>query len=511
MQNRRVYKTSFVLLAALLCALFSGCKVTADDVETWKGTVKGPIKLVAVMNAPKYPIELRTKAAIALVEMERTDVAGLVELQHALQKLDEATRTQLVDGMTEPLVALMKGQGQAQAAGVGATPAAGPTPVQIRAKDAAFELIASASPETRKKLIQEVINWYVEDFNGRALSGNYSAEQIVRQIGAPAAGVLVNALNAHMPQAALAKVSELIGGAGDAKARSDAATRLISIEREMESDTFLNWLKEQIRTQLAAQNKGSIDAARISSAAAVNRENYIRDGAIPAMKYLAGEASVANRLLEIASAPSKDPAINERRKKALQALEGKATANQLQPLLTLALDPNTPPDVRDYAFDRVGDIRSTEALPRLWPLVSGAKDEDQRLRWRVGEMVLAIGGTNVVSEFFAKLPTGEAVKYAPEELAGYATRMGQMSPLPNDAVRPQLQSPHWFLRVLALRYFERKGTANDVAAMQALATDPAACHGPEHSWQEGFTVGKVAESAISGLRALLQAPAQPAH
>ena len=63
-------------LSISVLMLVGGCKVTSEDIEYWKGTVKGPGKIVAVMLADKYPMELRTQAALALVDMERPDRDG---------------------------------------------------------------------------------------------------------------------------------------------------------------------------------------------------------------------------------------------------------------------------------------------------------------------------------------------------------------------------------------------------------------------------------------------------
>jgi hypothetical protein len=274
----------------------------------------------------------------------------------------------------------------------------------------------------------------------------------------------------------------------------------------MEAPPFTQWIEQHFR----ASHPGVPDNV-VAAAGAQNREGFINDGALPAMKFLAAQPVIATRLLEIAHTASngdQDP-LTERRKRALMALEGNATNAMLTTLLDIALDPASPATVRDYAFDRVGDLHNRDALPRLWPLVSEGADDKQRVRWRVGEMVLAIGGPTAVPDFFSKLPSGDATQYAPEELAGYATRMGQMSPLPTDVVRPRLSSPNWWERVIALRYFERKGTAADVPAMQALVSDTKACVGPEHSWEEGYTVGKVAQSAIDALRARLAQPTAP--
>jgi len=285
---------------------------------------------------------------------------------------------------------------------------------------------------------------------------------------------------------------------GDAAAKARAAQRLVAMEREMEGDQFVEWIKATARDQLRQNTPGqAIDEARLTTIAALNRENFINDGALPSMKFLTSEAVVVERLLEIAEGRSTDAKITERRKRALMALEGAVGAPHMARLLDLALaaGENNPDAVRDYAFDRVGDIRSPEALPRLWPLVQNATE--QRQRWRAAEMLLAIGGGAIVAEFFSKLPTAADTAYAPEELAGYAQRMAQMTPLPAEIVRAQLNSPHWWARVIALRYFERKGTLAEVPLMERLKTDSATCTGP--GWETGYTVGKVAESAIAAL------------
>lgn len=511
-QRRFPAHTPLAAMIALALLVFaSGCKVTSDDVEHWKGTVKGPGKIVAVVLAEKYPMELRMRAALALVEMERSDVDGLAELQRALQRLPEATQREMIDGLTPGLIPLMQGQGAAQApTAAGVVPP--PTALQKRAKDAGFLLIARASPATRAALTEAVVGWYVQDFGGRLLAGNYSAEQVVRALGAPGAAVLVNALNARMAKEAMTKVCELVGQLGDPASKASTAQRLIAIEREMESDAFLDWLKGNVRAQLqAAASAGrAVNEARVNEVASFNRESFLNDGALPAMKFLADQPTVAARLLEIAAQTSAEgDLVSERRKRALMALEGKATQAMLQQLLNIALEPTSPIAIRDYAFDRVGDIRSAEALPRLWPLVSNKTE--WRMRWRVGEMVLAIGGAGVAVDFLAKLPTGSDATFAPEELAGYATRLGQLTPLPNDIMRAQLNSPDWWDRVIGLRYFERKGTLADIPAMQALVADTTAVKGPEpRSWEAGYTVGKVAETAIAGLRERVAAPAAPA-
>jgi hypothetical protein len=207
------------------------------------------------------------------------------------------------------------------------------------------------------------------------------------------------------------------------------------------------------------------------------------------MKWLADEPAVKKRLLEIASSDLKGEDGETRRVRALQALEGKVGRDDLAQVMTLALNKSNPTSVRDYAFDRIGDIRSSEAMPQLWPLVTS--NDDPRLRWRAGELVLAIGGAAVVPDFFSRLPSSG--EYPAEELEGYATRLGQMTPAPVDEVRTQLGSNNWYAKVIAIRFFERKGNADDLKRLAGLTGDKAAVKGPR--WGKTKTVGDVATDA----------------
>ena len=85
--TRSARTCSLLLLCIASGLVFSACKVTEKDVDAWKGTRKGPGKMVAVMLADKFDMPLRVYAALELVEMERQDVDGVTEMQHAIQKV----------------------------------------------------------------------------------------------------------------------------------------------------------------------------------------------------------------------------------------------------------------------------------------------------------------------------------------------------------------------------------------------------------------------------------------
>jgi hypothetical protein len=496
-----------VRLAAplLFLGLASACAVTEEDIVRWETTQRGPGRIVAVLMADKYDDGLRIRAGVALVEMEpRTGdhaINGLDELQHALEQLPEETRARIVDGMAPQLIAIMRGEG------AGAAPADADTvpPIQIRAKDASYLIIGWGSPETRSALTDGIVGWFVEDFNGRNLAGTYSAEQVVRALGAPAASRLVDAMTARIPQAALVQIANLIAQIGDDATKARAAERVVAVETEMEGAEFGAWLTERYRSQLTERGITRSDA-EISVGVEANRELYITEGALPAMHHLAGQAVVVNRLLAIAqvatpTAPTTAAALETRRVTALQAMEGHVRGDQVAALLAIALATTNSDRIRDYAFDRIADSHDRSVLPQLWPLATQdgtARRDAWRERWRVGSLLLTLGGPDVVVEWFTRLPAIRDVRYAREELHGYAERLAQMRPEPTSTVRAQLTSPDWWDQAIALYYFERTGTEADLPAIQRLASSATATAG-EH-WEEHDTIGKIATDAIEAIR-----------
>jgi hypothetical protein len=85
--------------------------------------------------------------------------------------------------------------------------------------------------------------------------------------------------------------------------------------------------------------------------------------------------------------------------------------------------------------------------------------------------------------------------------------MGQMTPLPTQVVRDQLNASGWYNRVIAIRFFERRGGASDVERLSALTQDKAATKGPR--WGKTKTVGDVAEEAVTAAKQRLAQPSAP--
>lgn len=487
---------SLVAPAFLALLALVSCRITDNDVEQWKGTVKGPGRLIAVVLSDRYPETLRLRAGLALVELERQDVDGVAELYRAIKHLHGHQQAAFIEALLPGLEERM-GITPTGAANSGGDTSF--TPLQTRAKDLAYLLTPLVAGATQQRLTQAVMNWYLIDLNGRSLAGNYTAEQVVRSLGPVAAAPMVRAISPRLPSASLVRIAKLIRDVGDQDTKAKAAQRLVDVEREMESKGFVDWLAAELRKQYAAQGQKKVDAKKLQEAAELNRDNFISTGAIPALKPFATFPVVAERLIEIAVARPSAAQSVERRVQALQALETNVQESQVTTLLNLALDPQAPREVRDLAFDRVGETHNKVAVPRLWPLLQ--QTSDPKLRWRAGELILTLGGANQLDEFLAKLPPAPKGDYSPAELEGYATRISQIGPPPLSKMSGALRSDDWGHRVIALRFFERRGSAEHIEALLRSTKDGTPVSGS--GWPTGSTVGKVAEDAIANLKARL--------
>ncbi len=153
------WKTKIIVLCSTAAMLAAGCKVDSDDVQRWKETVKGPSRLAAVIGSERYDTELRTEAALAIVEMERSDVDALALLKKSLDDLrseDPAASQAIVSGMLPRLEALLTEEPSDTDIGV--------DPAQVRAKDAAYMVVPYAPEASREPLVRAVLQWYAEVF-----------------------------------------------------------------------------------------------------------------------------------------------------------------------------------------------------------------------------------------------------------------------------------------------------------------------------------------------------------
>src|SRR5512138_2295847 len=59
-----------VWLLAAACTATVSCRTSESDIHRWGETLNGPKKLEAVIRSEKYPLDLRTEAALTLIRMK---------------------------------------------------------------------------------------------------------------------------------------------------------------------------------------------------------------------------------------------------------------------------------------------------------------------------------------------------------------------------------------------------------------------------------------------------------
>jgi hypothetical protein len=100
------------------------------------------------------------------------------------------------------------------------------------------------------------------------------------------------------------------------------------------------------------------------------------------------------------------------------------------------------------------------------------KDEDWRVRAVAGELLLGMGDTSHLPEFFDRIGSSSAGMSLAEPL-GYGRRIAAMKgpQAPNEIVESHLESGPVAARLTALGYYYHAGTPADLARLDGLQTD----------------------------------------
>lgn len=199
---------TWALLGCLTAAApFAGCeKPTAENIQVWKTTEKGPGKLSEALRDRGIDAKLRAQAAMALVDIGKAD-----EVEAALAAMPAAERFDVVRALIPLYVSAM-----------------GTTPEKaLSARDALFSLRVLASPEDQAQIDAALMPTIEADLRaGRVRNGRQSVEKILQTIGAPAGTMLAKLLGE--PIAGYGAVAELLAKVGDESARQLGASALVA-------------------------------------------------------------------------------------------------------------------------------------------------------------------------------------------------------------------------------------------------------------------------------------------
>lgn len=458
-----------LLLVAAIGALpivTMGCRVNESDVRRWETTQRGPFKLIAVITHDKYPIELRTEAAMSLIRMParggvRQGIKFLIdkykdeegeEREGALVQLSEGTRQQIVDRMVPLLVEELKPPPPPK------TPEGRlPPDLTIPYKDASFAMLIHEPPlvsndKTKADLKAALMHWAQTGFEDRIENGSqqFGLEQMMRTLGPESVKILPGLVNENT--ARVDRIASLIKDIGDDPTKLEMSKALVGLAEKYNSK---DWLDAQTRIvkEYNAKNNQKADDQQVAAQVDKIQERRLTEEVFPSMKKIAGRPAI-EYLIKFSGDTSK-PA--ERRKLALAALEGnldKNSKDELERIFAIAKANDAPDVVRDGAFRRMGEFPKEWIVPRLYSLGDPPK---WKVRWVAFEIVLTTYSLKQVGEFMTHLPKTAAVKMGQTEPLSYANVIrDKMEGDPKaklDTILPYLNSKDLGPKLVALGYF----------------------------------------------------------
>ena len=477
----------------------SGCRVSETDVKRWETTQRGPHKLVAVITHDKYPIELRTEAAMSLIRMPprggvRQGIKYLIEKYKdedgvdrdgALVQLSEETRRQIVDRLTPLLIAELKAPPPARTP-EGRLP---PDPT-IPFKDASFAMLIHEPPlvsneKTKADLKDALMQWAQTGFEDRVENGSqqYGLEQMMRTLGAASVKVLPGLVNENT--ARIDRIASLVKDIGDDAAKLELSKALVVLADKYNSK---EWLDAQTKVVKEHNTKNNVKADDNQVAAQVDKiqERRLTEEVFPAMKKVAGRPSV--EWLIKYSGDANRPA--ERRKLSIAALEGNLDKNnkdELERIFAIAKGNETPDAIRDGAFRRMTEYPKEWFVPKLYTLGDPPR---WKVRWVAFEIALSAMTLKQVPDFMAHLPKTAATKMGMTEPLSYANviheKLDGDEKAKLESILPFLASRELGPKLVALGYFW-SGKKADVHHVQPYAEDNASlpkCEKEDEcSWQ----------------------------
>lgn len=492
-------RASFAIGMATVVVTTTGCRVSETDVKRWENTQRGPYKLVAVVTHDKYPLELRTEAAMSLIRMparggvrqgikflieKYKDEEG-VERDGALAQLSEEARRQIVDRMVPLLVEELKPAPPAR------TPEGRlPPDLTVPYKDASFAMLVHepslvSSEKSKSDLKAALMHWAQTGFEDRIENGSqqYGLEQMMRTLGSESVKILPGLVNENT--ARIDRIASLIKDIGDEPTKAELSKVLVVLADKYNSK---EWLESQAKVvrEHNAKNNQKADDTQVAAQVDKIQERRLTEEVFPAMKKISGRPSV-EWLVKYSGDTSK-PA--ERRKLALAALEGNLDKNnkdELERIFTIAKSNDAPDAVRDGAFRRMGEFPKEWFVPKLYTLSDPPK---WKVRWVAFELILNTMTLKQVPDFMGHLPKTPATKMGLTEPLSYAAvirdKMEGEAKAKLDTIVPYLASKELGPKLVALGYFWA-GKKADVHYVQPHADDatllPKCDAADECSWQ----------------------------
>jgi len=479
-------------------SFLSGCAVSEADVHRWETTEQGPRKLYAVVTHDKFAWQLRVEAALSLIRMKPRQgkhlaipllVDGFKDdsgefRDGALVALAPETRRKMIEAMTPELVKSIeeppppKNQDGSR-----------PFDPSTNFKDAAFAMLSHDPPlvvddQVRSELSTAIIKWANADFETRLdTSQQFGIEQMFRGLGASSVKSLPTLLVESSTK--IDRIASLIHDLGDADTKQRASVALVALAKKIDSK---DWLDKQRALVEDADRRANqkVTAQQLDQQVQKYQEQELIK-VLTAMKKVGGRPAI-DYALGYAGDKNNPP---DRRKAALAALEGyvdKNNAGDVDKLFEVARDDSTPDEVRDLAFQRLGELPKDLVVPRMYGLFNASQ---WKVRWVAASLVLKTMTTKGLPEFMARLPKSAGTKMGMTEPISYGGLIQKMEapagePKPRDVVIGYLPSHDLGAKLAALGFFY-DGKKGDVGVVAPYENDGAAVPKCEEKDQCGWT------------------------
>jgi hypothetical protein len=429
---------AITLGAMMMSTLATGCAVSESDVHRWESTVRGPYKLIAVVTHDKYSLPLRIEAALALLRMpprggRRMGISYLCDKYKdddlndqdgALAALSEDARKKIVDGMVPSMIVEIQKPPPPRKADGTSEP-----DQSIPFKDAAFAMLSHepslvSNPKSKDDLVAALNQWVQADFEDRIENSQqqYGVEQIMRFLGAGSVRSLPGLINDTSTK--VDKMASLIADLGDADTKLKGSEALVALAKRIDSQAWYD--KEKARfTESYAKQQVKVTPQQLDTLLKESQDQELtktfgsmkRVGGRPVTDYCNAYAANTNNS-------------KVRRQAALAALEGRIDKNNstdIDKLFAIAKDDNTPDEVRDQAFARLGELPKELIVGKLYTLFDTKK---WKVRWVAGTLILKTMNTRDVPEFMRHLPTSAATKMGMTEVIAYGGIIAKMDAPP---------------------------------------------------------------------------------
>lgn len=506
--RRRRWTALAWLVTALLGTTVSGCSVGETDLARWETTLGGPKRLSAVVLFDKYPMEIRVKAAMSLVNMKprkgrHVGVQRLVKGTLVCdpeyldpgepcmkRSLNPEERAEIIGRMVPIILEGLKQEAPKPTQGEKVPP-----DPSVKFKDAAYLMLTYEKTQVitdqglRKQLEDALTAWAMADFERRLndKSQAFGMEQLLRHIGPSSVKQLPSKMVKN--SRSLQQMADLVSKIGSKETKEEASKQLVKIAEYVGSQ---EWKKEKTpQLEEANRNAGyKLSKEQFNEQlTAYQGESLTR--VFGSMKKVGGDA-VVTWALEAAKNNKKPEDVPEddwvkRRALGVAAITGhvdRKNKKHVSALLDIVKNKDIAPEIVDQAFARLRELPRDAVIEDLYGLFD---TKDWQRRRLAGVTILKISKAKHIEEFLGKLKEKPAKNFDPNEAITYGAYLAELKEgEPLKLLEPYMKKGDAKQRITALAYWRAVGNKTMLDKIKPYTADKQRAPACEPKEDEAF-------------------------